>query len=65
MSHRKTLIASGISALSVILNKTFTMLNNRRKCIVYSGKSAPKQCFKIPTEYVTPAKCFIVYKLLG
>ena len=65
MSHRKTLIASGISALSVILNKTFTMLNNRRKCIVYSGKSAPKQCFKIPTEYVMPAKCFIVYKLLG
>ena len=40
MSHRKTLVASGISVLSVILNKTFTMLNDKGICIVYSGKSA-------------------------
>ena len=35
------------------------------KCIVYSGKSAPKLCFKTPTECMKPAKCFIVHKLSG
>ena len=49
----------------IFLNKTFTMLNNRGKCIVYSGKSAPKLCFKTPTECVKPAKCFIAHKLSG
>ena len=49
----------------IFLHKTFTMLNNRGKCIVYSGKSAPKLCFKTPTECVKPAKCFIVHKFLG
>ena len=60
MSHRKTLVASGISVLSVILNKTFTMLNDKGICIVYSGKSALELCFKTPKERVKPAKCFIV-----
>ena len=41
------------------------MLNKGEKCIVYSGKSAPKLCFKTPTECVKPAKCFIVHKLSG
>ena len=49
----------------IFLNKKFTVLNNREKCIVYFGKSAPKLCFKIPTECVKPAKCFIVHKSLG
>ena len=33
------------------------------KWIVYSGKSAPKICFKTPTECVKLAQCFIVHKL--
>ena len=41
------------------------MLNKGEKCIVYSGKSAPKLCFKTPTECVKPAKCFVVHKLSG
>ena len=41
------------------------MLNKGEKCIIYSGKSAPKLCFKTPTECVKPAKCFIVHKLWG
>ena len=41
------------------------MLNKRGKCIVYSGKNAPKLCFKTPTVCVKPAKCFIVHKLSG
>ena len=41
------------------------MLNKGEKCIVYSGKSAPKLCFKTPTECVKPSKCFIVHKLSG
>ena len=48
----------------IFLNKTFTVLNNRGKCIVYSGKNVPKLRFKTPTECVKPAKCFIVHKLL-
>ena len=58
MSHRKTLIASGIFALSVILNKTFTMLNDKE------NKSALELCFETPKQRVKPAKCFIVYRLL-
>ena len=34
----------------IFLNKTFTVLNNRGKCIVYSGKNVPKLRFKTPTE---------------
>ena len=64
MSRRKTLVASGISALSVILNKTFIMLNDKEICIVYSGKGALELCFKTPKEHMKPAKCFIVYRLL-
>ena len=41
------------------------MLNKGEKSIVYSGKSAPKLCFKTHTECVKPAKCFIVHKLSG
>ena len=41
------------------------MLNKGEKFIVYSGKSAPKLCFKTPTECVKPTKCFIVHKLSG
>ena len=33
------------------------------KLIVYSDKSAPKICFKTPTECVKLAECFIVHKL--
>ena len=33
------------------------------KWIVYSDKSAPKICFKTPTECVKLADCFIVHKL--
>ena len=49
----------------IFLNKTFPALNNRGKCIAYSGKNAPELRFKTPTECVKPAKCFIVHKLLG
>ena len=49
----------------IFLNKTFTMLNNGGKFIVYSGKSAPEMCFKTPTECVKQAKCFILHKLSG
>ena len=42
----------------IFLNKTFTVLNNRGKCIVYSGKNAPN------AFSVKPTKCFIVHKLL-
>ena len=41
------------------------MLNKGEKCIVYSGKSAPKICFKTLTECVKPAKCLIVHNLSG
>ena len=47
----------------IFLNKTFTVLNNRRKCIVYSGKMRLNYVLKL-TECVKPAKCFIVHKLL-
>ena len=33
------------------------------KLIVYSDKSAPKICFKTPTECVKLAECFILHKL--
>ena len=64
MPHRKTLIASGIFALSVILNKTITMLNDTVKCIVYSGKSTLELCFETPKQRVKAAKCFILYRFL-
>ena len=41
------------------------MLNNGGKCTVYSGKSAPKICFKTPTECVKPAKCFDRAQIVG
>ena len=46
MSHRKTLIASGISALSVILKKTFTRLNNRGKCLFILVKGRQNNVLK-------------------